>query len=85
MAGRTVQGASTLTQQLVKNFYLSQERTLERKLNEAYMALLLDYRYDKDEILTAYANEVYMGQDGSRGIHGFGLASRFYFDRDSTN
>jgi penicillin-binding protein 1B len=82
MAGRTVQGASTLTQQLVKNFYLTQERTLERKLNEAYMAVLLDWRYDKDEILTAYANEVYLGQDGSRGIHGFGLASRFYFDRD---
>ena len=82
MAGRTVQGASTLTQQLVKNFYLTQERTLERKLNEALMALLLDYRYKKDDILTAYANEVYMGQDGSRGIHGFGLASRFYFDRN---
>ncbi|MBK1630013.1 penicillin-binding protein 1B [Thiohalocapsa halophila] len=81
-AGRTVQGASTLTQQLVKNFYLTQERTLERKLNEAYMAVLLDWRYDKDEILTAYANEVYLGQDGSRAIHGFGLASRFYFDRD---
>lgn len=81
MAGRTVEGASTLTQQLVKNFYLNQERTLERKLNEALMALLLDLRYSKDEILTAYANEVYMGQDGSRGIHGFGLASRFYFDR----
>ena len=81
-AGRTVQGASTLTQQLVKNFYLSQERTLERKLNEAYMAVLLDWHYDKDEILTAYANEVYLGQDGNRGIHGFGLASRFYFNRD---
>ena len=82
MAGRTVQGASTLTQQLVKNFYLTQERTLERKLNEAFMALLLDRRYSKDDILTAYANEVYMGQDGSRAIHGFGLASRFYFDRE---
>ncbi|TVQ92595.1 MAG: penicillin-binding protein 1B [Chromatiaceae bacterium] len=82
MAGRTVQGASTLTQQLVKNFYLTEERTLERKLNEAYMAILLDLRYDKDEILTAYANEVYLGQDGSRGIHGFGLASQFYFNRD---
>ena len=82
MAGRTVQGASTLTQQLVKNFYLTQERTLERKLNEAYMAVLLDARYSKEEILTAYANEVYLGQDGSRAIHGFGLASRFYFDRD---
>ena len=82
MAGRTVQGASTLTQQLVKNFYLTRERTLERKAKEAYMAVLLDRRYSKDEILTAYANEVYLGQDGSRGIHGFGLASRFYFDRD---
>jgi len=81
-AGRTVQGASTLTQQLVKNFYLTRERTLERKFQEAYMAVLLDRRYSKDEILTAYVNEVYLGQDGSRGIHGFGLASRFYFDRD---
>ncbi len=81
-AGRAVQGASTLTQQLVKNFYLSQDRTLERKLNEAYMALLLDWRYDKDEILTAYANEVYLGQDGDRAVHGFGLASRFYFDSE---
>jgi penicillin-binding protein 1B len=82
MAGRTVQGASTLTQQLVKNFYLTQERTLERKAKEAYMAVLLDQRYSKDEILTAYANEVYLGQDGSRAIHGFGLASQFYFARD---
>lgn len=82
MAGRTVQGASTLTQQLVKNFYLTQEQTLERKAKEAYMAVLLDQRYSKDEILTTYANEVYLGQDGSRAIHGFGLASRFYFDRD---
>ncbi len=82
MAGRTVQGASTLTQQLVKNFYLTQDRTLERKAKEAYMAVLLDQRYSKEEILTAYANEVYFGQDGSRAIHGFGLASRFYFDRD---
>ncbi len=82
MAGRTVEGASTLTQQLVKNFYLTQERTIERKLNEAAMAVLLDWRYSKDDILTAYANEVYMGQDGSRAIHGFGLASRFYFNRD---
>jgi len=82
VAGRTVEGASTLTQQLVKNFYLTQERTLERKVNEAYMAVLLDARYSKDEILTAYVNEVYLGQDGSRAIHGFGLASRFYFNRD---
>jgi penicillin-binding protein 1B len=80
-AGGVVEGASTLTQQLVKNFYLSADRTLSRKLNEAYMALLLERRYSKDEILEAYANEIYLGQDGSRGIHGFGLASSFYFNR----
>lgn len=81
-AGGVVEGASTLTQQLVKNFYLSADRTLQRKLNEAYMALLLERRYNKDEILEAYANEIYLGQDGSRGIHGFALASGFYFNRD---
>nr|WP_245539060.1 penicillin-binding protein 1B [Thioflavicoccus mobilis] len=80
-AGGFVEGASTLTQQLVKNFYLTQDRTLERKLNEAYMAILLERRYTKDEILEAYANEIYLGQDGRRAIHGFGLASRFYFNR----
>ena len=80
-AGKSVQGASTLTQQLVKNFYLTPERTLTRKLNEALMALMLDARYDKDEILEAYANEVFLGQDGARAIHGFGLASYFYFNR----
>ncbi len=81
-AGHTVQGGSTLTQQLVKNFFLSNERTLQRKLNEALMAILIERRYSKDEILEAYGNEVYLGQDGSRAIHGLGLASRFYFDRD---
>ncbi len=80
-AGSMVQGGSTLTQQLVKNFYLTQERTLWRKLNEAAMALLLDAHYTKDEILEAYANEIYLGQDGNRAIHGFGLASHFYFNR----
>jgi len=80
-AGRTVQGGSTLTQQLVKNFYLTNERTLRRKLNEAIMALLLEYHYSKDEILEAYLNEIYLGQDGQRSIHGFGLAARFYFGR----
>lgn len=80
-AGAVVEGGSTLTQQLVKNFYLTQERTLTRKVNEALMALVLDLRYGKDEILEAYANEIFLGQDGSRAIHGFGLASHFYFDR----
>lgn len=80
-AGRTVQGGSTLTQQLAKNFYLSPERTLIRKAREAAMALILEARYDKADILQAYLNEVYLGQQGRRAIHGFGLAARFYFGR----
>ncbi len=80
-AGRTVQGGSTLTQQLAKNFFLTQERSLWRKANEALIALILEARYDKDEILEAYANEIYLGQDCQRAIHGFGLAAHFYFGR----
>jgi penicillin-binding protein 1B len=80
-AGGMVQGGSTLTQQLVKNFILSPERTLTRKLNEALMALIVESRYAKDEILEAYANEIYLGQDRERAIHGFGLGALFYFNR----
>jgi penicillin-binding protein 1B len=80
-AGEVRQGGSTLTQQLVKNFYLYPERTLGRKIAEALMALLLELRYSKEEILEAYVNEVYLGQDGPRAIHGFGLAAQFYFGR----
>lgn len=78
-AGAVVQGGSTLTQQLVKNFYLTDRQTLWRKLIEAPMALLLNVHYSKEEVLEVYLNEVFVGQAGKRAIHGFGLASRFYF------
>ncbi len=81
-AGKTVQGGSTLTQQLVKNLFLNRERTLWRKAQEAVMAPILEHYYSKDEILTTYVNEVFLGQDDNRAVHGFGLASQFYFRRD---
>lgn len=80
-AGRSVQGGSTITQQLVKNYFLSNQRTLWRKFNEVIMSVLLDMHYDKNAIMQAYINEVYLGQDSTRAIHGFGLASKFYYDR----
>nr|WP_298116940.1 penicillin-binding protein 1B [uncultured Pseudomonas sp.] len=80
-AGQLRQGGSTLTQQLVKNFYLTNERTLARKATEAMMAVLLELHYDKKEILEAYLNEVFLGQDGQRAVHGFGLASQYFFSQ----
>lgn len=79
--GAMVQGGSTLTQQLIKNYYLTRAKTLVRKATEALMAVLLELHFSKDEILQAYINEVYLGQEGPRAIHGFGLASQHYFDR----
>ena len=81
-AGRTVQGGSTLTQQLVKNMYLTRQKTLVRKFNEALMSLILEVRYSKDQLLEAYLNEVYLGQNFGNGVYGFGLASQFYFDKN---
>ncbi len=78
-AGHVVQGGSTLTQQLVKNYFLTDEQTVGRKATEAVMALRLEAHFSKEDILVAYLNEVYLGQDGERAIHGFGLASEYYF------
>jgi penicillin-binding protein 1B len=77
-----VQGGSTITQQLVKNFFLTPERTIERKLTELVMAVLLELHYGKDEILETYLNEIYFGQDRDRAIHGVGLAAQFYFGKE---
>ncbi len=83
-AMRIKQGASTLTQQLIKNLFLTNERSFWRKINEQIMAVLLEYRYEKNEILAAYLNEVFLGQDNQRAIHGFGLAAEYYFSAPLT-
>lgn len=80
-SGGVVQGGSTLTQQLMKNFFLGDERTLERKGKEALMALIAERKYSKDEILENYLNEIYLGQKGSQGIFGVWEASQFYFSK----
>jgi penicillin-binding protein 1B len=77
-----VQGGSTITQQLVKNFFLTPERTIRRKVTELFMAVLLELHYDKNEILETYLNEIYLGQDRDRAIHGVGLAAQYYFGKD---
>lgn len=80
-AGGVSEGASTLTQQLVKNYFLTSERTMKRKIIEAFMAVILDARYSKREILEAYLNDIYLGRNRSISILGVGEASRFYFGK----
>lgn len=80
-AGQIEQGGSTLTQQLVKSYFLDNRRTLSRKIEEAIMAMLLEVHFSKQDLMNAYINEIYLGQDGRRAIHGFGLASQFYFGK----
>lgn len=80
--GEIRQGGSTLTQQLVKNLYLSHERTVGRKAQELVLALLLEARYDKWQILEAYLNEIYLGGSGGVSLMGVGAASRAYFGKD---
>jgi len=77
--GRVVEGASTLTQQLIKNFFLDASRSYSRKLLEISLAMLLELHVGKDDILEAYLNEVFVLQDGAKAIHGFGLASQYLF------
>ncbi|HKE45187.1 MAG TPA: penicillin-binding protein 1B [Steroidobacteraceae bacterium] len=80
-SGSIEQGGSTLTQQLVRSYFLDDRQTLWRKIKEALMAIILEARFDKADLMNAYINEIYLGQDGERAIHGFGLASRFYFGK----
>lgn len=80
-SGGIHQGASTITQQFVKNHYLTNERTLSRKVKEALISVILEKNYSKQQILEAYLNEIFLGQDGDRAIHGFGLASEYYFGK----
>ena len=81
LKGGSTQGGSTITQQLIKNFYLNSERTFKRKANEAIMALILERHYTKQDILLAYLNEINLGQNGNRSINGFAVASQFYFNK----
>ena len=81
-SGRVVQGGSTLTQQLIKNFFLTEARTYRRKVTEAVMALLAERRFTKLEILETYLNEIYLGQRGPKGIFGVWEGSRFYFGKE---
>ncbi|HEU4627719.1 MAG TPA: penicillin-binding protein 1B [Steroidobacteraceae bacterium] len=80
-AGGIAQGGSTLTQQLVRSYFLTTDQTLSRKFREAVMAIALESHFTKADLMNAYINEIYLGQDGQRAVHGFGLASQFYFGK----
>jgi len=82
-SGRVIQGGSTLTQQLVKNFFLTPERSLTRKIQEAWMSLIVEARYPKPLILEAYLNEIYLGQRGATQVHGIGEAADLYFGKEA--
>lgn len=82
LAGHIVQGGSTLTQQLVKNFFLGPQKSFLRKFNEALMAVMMELRYSKQDILQAYLNEIYLGQRGAASIAGVAEASQYYFSKD---
>jgi len=79
--GHASQGASTITQQFIKNHYLNRSQTIRRKVKEALMALIIEHYYTKHHILEGYLNEIFLGQDGNRAIHGFGLAAEYYFGK----
>jgi penicillin-binding protein 1B len=81
-AGQWREGGSSITQQLVKNFYLNSERTPKRKAAEAYISILLEQRLSKEQILGMYANQIYLGHRGGFSINGFGQAARTFFDKD---
>ena len=79
---KELRGASTITQQLIKNSLLSREQTLTRKTKESLMAILLELSYDKKFILERYMNTVYLAQQGSTAFHGFASGSLYYFNKD---
>lgn len=81
-SGRKAQGGSTITQQLVKNYFLTSERTLKRKYNEFIMSILLESRFSKDQILETYLNVIYMGQNGPFQVRGYGAAAHYYFGKE---
>ncbi|MFS4459472.1 transglycosylase domain-containing protein [Bdellovibrio sp. HCB2-146] len=83
--GRKAQGGSTITQQLVKNYFLTSERTLKRKFNEFIMSILLESRFTKDQILETYLNVIYMGQNGTFQVRGYGAAAHYYFGKEITD